>query len=78
MCIYEDVVATDFLNELNSQGNAEDIYFDHVQKMKEYFDSNNTFPNRDKIQPILILLPVQSKDKIVATMLKKIYNMQNI
>lgn len=78
LCIYEDVIATDFLNELNSQGNAEDIYFDHVQKMKEYFDSNNTFPNRDKIQPILILLPVQSKDKIVATMLKKIYNMQNI
>ena len=46
--------------------------------MKEYFDENNTFPNAEKVQPLLILLPVKSKDKIVSAMLSRIFNMQNI
>ena len=65
-------------DKLNSAGNPESIYFDHVVKMKEYFDKSNTFPNKEKVQPLLILLPVKSKDKIVSAMLSRIYNMQNI
>ena len=42
------------------------------------FDKNNTFPNKERVQPLLILLPVKSKDKIVSAMLSRIYNMQNI
>lgn len=78
LCIYEDQVASDVIDRLNAAGKAESIYFDHVVKMKEYFDKNNTFPNTEKVQPLLILLPVKSKDKIVSAMLSRIFNMQNI
>ncbi len=78
LCIYEDQIASDIVDKLNAAGNPESIYFDHAVKMKEYFDKNNTFPNKEKVQPLLILLPVKSKDKIVSAMLSRIYNMQNI
>ena len=78
LCIYEDQVASDVIDRLNAAGKAESIYFDHVVKMKEFFDKNNTFTNTEKVQPILILLPVKSKDKIVSAMLSRIFNMQNI
>lgn len=78
LCIYEDQVASDVIDRLNAAGIAESIYFDHVVKMKEFFDKNNTFPNTEKVQPLLILLPVKSKDKIVSAMLSRIFNMQNI
>lgn len=78
LCVYEDKIATDIINELNSNGRAESIYFDHVVGMKEFFDKNNTFPHQERVQPLLILLPVQSKDRIVSAILAKMYNMQNI
>lgn len=78
LCIYEDKIASDVIDKLNAAGNPESIFFDHVVKMKEYFDENNTFPNKERVQPLLILLPVKSKDKIVSAMLSRIYNMQNI
>jgi hypothetical protein len=78
LCIYEDTIASDVIDKLNTARNPESIYFDHVVKMKEYFDKNNTFPNKERVQPLLILLPVKSKDKIVSAMLSRIYNMQNI
>lgn len=78
LCIYEDQIAIDVIDRLNAAGNAESIYFDHVVKMKEYFDVSNNFPNAEKVQPILILLPVKSKDKIVSAMLSRMFNMQNI
>ena len=78
LCVYEDRVATDIIEELNNKGKAESIYFDHVVEMKNFFDKNNTFSHQEKVQPLLILLPVQSKDRIVSAMLSKIYNMQSI
>ena len=78
LCIYEDQIASDIVDKLNAAGNPESIYFNHAVKMKEYFDKNNTFPNQERVQPLLILLPVKSKDKIVSSMLSRIYNMQNI
>lgn len=78
LCIYEDNVATNIIDELNQEGDHDKIYFDHVISMKEYFDKNNNFPNKNRVQPLLILLPVESKDRIVTAMLTKIYNMQNV
>lgn len=78
LCVYEDKVATEIIEKLNTKCKAESIYFSHVVKMKEFFNKNNTFPNQERIQPLLILLPVKSKDKIVSAMLSRIYNMQNI
>lgn len=78
LCIYEDSVASTILQELNNKGFAETVYFNHICEMKDYFDAHNAFPNKDNVQSVLILLPVQSKDRIVSAILSKIYNMQNI
>ena len=78
LCIYEDPVVLAILKELNNNGLAETVYFNHIKEMKDYFDIHNTFPNKNNVQCVLILLPVQSKDKIVSAILSKIYNMQNI
>ena len=78
LCIYEDPISDAILQELNNGGLAETIYFDHIREMKKYFDSNNTFPNKNNVECVLILLPVQSKNRIVSAMLTRIYNMQHI
>lgn len=78
LCVYEDTVATEILDELNKSGLAETVYLSHVDEMKVYFDKMNTFPNKNKVQVVLILLPVQSKNRIVSAMLSKIFSMQNI
>lgn len=69
LCIYEDNVATSIIDALNQEGDYDRIYFEHVISMKKYFDTNNNFPNNDKVQPLLILLPVESKDRIITAML---------
>lgn len=78
LCLYEDNIVNEIINEINNAGNASTVYFDHVQEMKNYFDANNTFPNIDKVQIVLILLPIESKDRIVSSLLSRIFSMQNI
>lgn len=79
LCIYENGIATDIIEtiEIDIDG-ADIIYVEHINQMKEYFDNKNNYPNKDKLKTILILLPVESKAKIVTKMLEKIYHMQNI
>jgi len=46
--------------------------------MKEYFDKKNDYANKNNLKSILMLLPVESKAKIVTKILEKIYHMQNM
>ena len=78
LCIYEDTVADEIIAAINAGTDSDTIYLEHVSELKKYFDDNNTFVNKDRVQILLILLPVESKDKIVSGMLSKIYSMQNI
>ena len=78
LCIYEDTVADEIIAAINAGIDADTIYLEHVSELKKYFDENNTFTNKERVQTLLILLPVESKDKIVSGMLSKIYSMQNI
>lgn len=78
LCIYKDNVASEIINAINEKRDADTIFFNHIDEMKKYFEDNNDFKNKDKLKMLLILLPVESKDRIVAAMLSKIYNMQNI
>ena len=78
LCIYKDNVTSKIINAINENRDADTIFFNHIGEMRKYFEENNDFQNRDKLQILLILLPVESKDRIVASMLSKIYNMQNI
>lgn len=78
LCIYEDAIATDIIAAVNAGTDADMLYFEHVSALKDYFDQNNNFMNKDRTQTLLILLPVESKKRIVAEMLARIYSMQNI
>lgn len=78
LCIYEDTVADEIIAAINEGTDSDTIYLEHVSELKKYFDENNTFINKERVQTLLILLPVESKDKIVSGMLSKIYSMQNI
>jgi len=78
LCIYEDGIADKVISAINSGTTADTLYFEHVSALKDYFDKNNEYKNKERVQVLLILLPVQSKNRIVAEMLKRIYYMQNI
>lgn len=78
LCIYEDRIATEIIDAINNGTNSDIIYLEHIFELKKYFDKNNTFINKNHVQILLILLPVESKDKIVSGMLSKIYSLQNI
>lgn len=78
LCIYEDKVVSEFLEAINNGTDADSVLIEHISELKKYFEKNNDFKNKDKVQVVLILLPVESKDRIVGEMLNRIYNMQNI
>lgn len=78
LCIYEDTVASEIITAINEGADADAIYLKHVSELKEYFDEKNTFINKERVQTLLILLPVESKNKIVSGMLSKIYSLQSI
>lgn len=78
LCIYEDEMPEKYLDAIKKGLNADDIYCNHIEGMKNYFDNHNTFPNKSNINTLLILLPVESKDRIVTKILERIYNMQGI
>lgn len=78
LCIYEDEFATTIIDTINQQGNIDTLCLDHFSALKEYFDKKNNFPNKDRVQLVLILLPVESKRRIVSDMLNRIYYMQQM
>lgn len=78
LCIYEDRVAGEFLEAINNGTDADSVLVKHVSELKKYFDEKNNFKNKDNVQVLLILLPVESKNRIVGEMLNRIFHMQNI
>lgn len=78
LCIYEDEITTEIINTLNNKIDSDTLFFEHISELKNYFDTNNTFANRENVQILLILLPIESKDIIVKKLLSKIYSLQNI
>ena len=78
LCIYEDAFANTIIDELNKQGDIETLCLEHFSSLKEYFVKKNDFPNRDRVQIVLMLLPVESKRRIVSDMLNRIYYMQQM
>lgn len=78
LCIYEDSFATTIIDAINTGTNTDVLVLEHISAMQKYFNDNNTFVHQDRLQTLLILLPVECKKRIVTEMLKKIYNMQGI
>lgn len=77
LCIYEDDVATDYLKAIDDAVKDAGIVA-HTIELRDYYNSINTFPYRDQVQTVLILMPIEAKKKLVKYMLEKIWHMQNI
>lgn len=77
LCIYEDEVALNYLKSVEDSMKNSDICT-HTTTIKDYYNSINTYPYRDQVQTLLILMPIEAKNKLVKCMLRKIWHMQNI
>lgn len=77
LCIYEDDIALDYLKAIDDAVKDAGIV-SHTATLRDYYNSINTFPYREQVQTVLILMPIEAKKKLVKCMLEKIWHMQNI
>lgn len=75
LCIYQSgLVSEDKIVDTQFDG----LYLEEIEMLKKYFDDNNNFQNKNKTEIVLILLPVESKKKIVRLILDKLYHQQSV
>ncbi|WP_251446939.1 HamA C-terminal domain-containing protein [Vermiculatibacterium agrestimuris] len=77
LCIYEDNIALDYLKAVDDAIKDADIVT-HTTTLRDYYNSINTFPYRERVQTVLILMPIEAKKKLVKCMIEKIWHMQSI
>lgn len=77
LCVYEDGIAQDYLQPITEAAKDAGIIA-HTTTVRDYYDSINTFPHKDQVETLLILMPIEAKRKIVKCMLEKIWHLQNI
>ena len=78
LCIYEDKFAKTIIDTINQRGDIDTLCLDHFSSLQAYFNEKNNFQNKDRVQLLLMLLPVESKRHIVSDMLNRIYYMQQM
>lgn len=77
LCVYEDGIARDYLQPITEAAKDAGIIA-HTTTVRDYYNSINTFPHKDQVETLLILMPIEAKRKIVKCMLEKIWHIQNI
>lgn len=77
LCIYEDDIALEYLKTVEESIKNAGVCA-HTATVYDYYKEINTYPHRDQVQIVLILMPVEAKKKLVKCMLEKIWHMQNI
>lgn len=77
LCVYEDGIAQDYLQPISEAAKDAGI-ITHTTTVRDYYNSINTFPHREQVETLLILMPIEAKRKIVKCMLEKIWHLQNI
>lgn len=77
LCIYEDSIASDFISDIDEKLKESKI-ITHTTTLLDYYNSINNYPYKNQIETVLILMPIQAKDKLIKCMLEKIWHMQNI
>lgn len=77
LCIYEDSIANDFISNIDDKIKESNI-ITHTTTLKDYYKSINNYPYKNQVETVLILMPIQAKDKLIKCMLEKIWHMQNI
>ena len=77
LCIYEDDIALDYLKAIDDAVKDAGIV-SHTATLRDYYNSINTFPYREQVQTVLILMPIEAKKKLVKCMLEKIWHMPSV
>ena len=77
LCIYEDSIACDYLQDIDEAVKNNRIVA-HTSTVYDYYKSINNCTIKNQIQVLLILMPVEAKNKIIRHMLDKIWHMQSI
>ena len=77
LCIYEDSIANDFISNIDEKIKESKI-ITHTKTLQGYYNSINNYPYKNQVETVLILMPIQAKDKLIKCMLEKIWHMQNI
>lgn len=55
-----------------------DAYKAEMVELKKYFDDNNDHPLKDKLNIILLLMPVKSKKELIVELHKRLFHAQSI
>ena len=77
LCVYEDGIAQDYLQPITEAAKDAGI-ITHTTTVRDYYNSINTYPHKEQVETLLILMPIEAKRKIVKCMLEKIWHLQNI
>ena len=77
LCIYEDGLASQYLKAVDDAVKNSAIV-KHTTTVRDYYDSLNDAPYKAQMQTLLILMPIEAKNKLIKYMLEKIWHMQNI
>ena len=77
LCVYEDGIAQDYLQPITETAKDAGI-ITHTTTVHDYYNFINTFPHKEQVETLLILMPIEAKRKIVKCMLEKIWHLQNI
>ena len=63
--IYEDDIALDYLKAIDDAVKDAGIV-SHTATLRDYYNSINTFPYREQVQTVLILMAIEAKKKFHA------------
>ena len=77
LCIYEDNIASQYLKVIDDVLKNEAI-IEHTMTVPDYYNLLNDSPHKEQLQTLLILMPIEAKNKLIKYMLEKIWHMQNI
>lgn len=77
LCIYEDGLASQYLEAIDEAVKSTAL-IEHTTTVRDYYNSINDAPYKEQLQTLLILMPIEAKNKLIKYMLEKIWHMQNI
>ena len=77
LCIYEDSIASQYLKVIDDVLKNEAI-IEHTMTVRDYYNLLNDSPHKEQLQTLLILMPIEAKNKLIKYMLERIWHMQNI
>lgn len=76
LCLYQSDIPSQLLSLPESDFDV--IYLEHITSLKKYFDDNNDFANKNHVEIVLMLFPLDSKKKIIELILNRLYHMQSM